>query len=62
MSMTEWKECGVKWQVEQEDILQETKKSKNKIKKNKSKKTNSIAEDLMKNQENIPIKGLKFFG
>ena len=61
--MTEWKECGVKWQVEQEDILQETKKSKKKSKKNKSKKINSIAEDdLMKNQENIPKKGLKFFG
>lgn len=61
MSMTEWNECGVKWQVEQEDILQEMKKSKNK--KNKSKKTNRIAEDdLMKNQENIPKKELNFFG
>lgn len=61
--MTEWNECGVKWQVEQEDILQEMKKPKKKNKKNKSKKTKRIAEDdLMKNQENIPKKGLKFFG
>ena len=58
MSMTEWNECGVKWQVEQEDILQEMKKSKK-----KSKKTNRIAEDdLMKNQENISKKGFNFFG
>ena len=38
MSITEWNECGEKWQITQENILEELNQRKKKKKLNKKKK------------------------
>ena len=62
MPLSEWKECGKKWHLKQEEILKDMKIndtiSKKPSKKNKKSKKNMIQED--DNRINIK-KGLKFF-
>ena len=61
MPMSEWNECGEKWQIQQENILDELKESNKPKKLNKKKKKCKKDKNMEDNTNNSFKKGLKFY-